>query len=194
MNKVKNSPGSVIMRLMDKCTVDQSGADGDTFNIQDVKLFISSDNQTKIIMFELDVDYMFLVVKIVGKIIELSIRREDDSLDPMDRIEIADQCNGFLFGDKSDPDPNNWRYDDHIEQQLQDQKDWTVFDISPVREIYGEIEYKNDSDFAVVVEYNTTAEVDNPSILVLEEGEGEDGGVISLYPGRNLQSFDLDIF
>lgn len=195
----KNIEEDSVITLKDEQALEQSLSSGE--GVEGIDYYVSkvltlSLNQDIIWKFfilrdSLNEQELWLLAKIVEKDVEVKIYFEVPEFESGSRKDLIDNDYHWLF--KEPQDTNNFKYDD-----LKYSKDIIITSNKGEEVVYkqkkqGELFGKFEDSVFGIVEYDTEQEIENKEILILEIGDGEEGGFVRMLLGNNLNLAEIDV-
>ncbi|MDP8239519.1 MAG: hypothetical protein P9X24_10555 [Candidatus Hatepunaea meridiana] len=208
-------PGSTIT-LTDEQSISDSmergeGIKGRDYIVESVWKIRQEDGFAEWLLFNLDDEdqEIWLVVKIVDQNVGIFVYYEPDEFAAGNRRDVIERGDLWLFNEPDDVD--NFRFDElkFVREIL-----WTVDieDDGDVKEkeilyqlkgqgvLYGSCRHDPiqpglERIMATVIEYDTSEDYENPELMILELGgeKGDEGGLISLMVGSNINMSEVEV-
>lgn len=195
----KNIEEDSVITLSDEQALTQSlssgeGVEGINYYVKNIMtLSLNKDIIWKffIIRDEVDEQELWLLAKIVDEDVEVKTYFEVPEFESGTRKDLIENDYCWLF---QEPDNHNdFKYD-----HLKFSKDIIITsetgtEIAYKQKSQGELFGRFENTVFGIIEYKTEAETDNKELLLLEIGDGEDGGFVRMLLGNNLNLAEIDV-
>jgi len=146
-----------------------------------------------------DTQRLWLVVKVVDREMSLGVFEQVKELSPGTRKQLVNRGDIWLF--QKPKDENNFLCNDllytmDITRNINGSD--VVYSQKPQGELHGMLSVDPPQSgvgqtMATIVEYATDVETDNTELLVLEIGDSDDGGNITIYEGGPINPAEIDV-
>jgi hypothetical protein len=191
-----------FVNLSDEQALDDSIKEGSTEEIVSIKHITEKDNLAKWVIAELQGkdrdDALYLVIKIVDREVSIRVFFETDDFNPGDRSDVIEDEDFWLFEEPEDED--DFEYTDleyRKEIHVTVSGNEIIYRQKPQGVLYGESDDPEESEvyMASIIEYDTDSEdCPNPELLIIETGEGPNGGYINVMFGTEINFSEIEVF
>lgn len=195
----------MFITIKDEKEILESGKmEGLDYKIRYVRTFRDSDGlaEWNLLYLESESSPAWLLVKIVGDDIDFRVYYAEygpDFFKEGHRVDVLEWEQNWIFQEPEDPEDFNiadLRYTQSI--FIDNDGSDIEYKMKDFGEIYGELSEEPSQIItsptpAIIVEYAATTECDDPELLILEIGEEDDGGFISLLMGNPVGIQELEV-